>query len=124
MSLVKQYCLVCIGILLSFSSFSQTGGTFLGRTYSNELPTSFRLNSFDIKDHIYNGIPSSLREGVYARDCYRFADATGLQVTNLVASGEVYSDWKAYEDYLNQIMQNILPEELKKRYFYSCLFDS
>jgi hypothetical protein len=114
MSLVKQYCLVCIGILLSFSSFSQTGGTFLGRTYSNELPTSFRLNSFDIKDHIYNGIPNSLREGVYARDCYRFADATGLQVTNLVASGEVYSDWKAYEDYLNQIMQNILPEELKK----------
>ncbi|MGB0861452.1 MAG: M48 family metallopeptidase [Saprospiraceae bacterium] len=114
MYLIKQYCLVCLAILLSFMSFAQTGGTYLGRTYNNKLPASFRLNSFDVRDHIYNGIPEELKKSVYERDCYRFADATGLQVTNLVASGELYSDWKAYEDYLNQIMQNIMPEELKK----------
>lgn len=111
MMIFKNLLLLSL-ISLPIFGFSQAQIDF-NRTYSNTLPDEFKLDATKVCDHIHGGIPEELKSGVFKRECYAFADMTSLQVTDLVASGDVYSDWSAFEEYINQILRKVMPEELK-----------
>lgn len=98
-------------ISLPALAFTQTRVDF-NRTYSNTLPDNFKLDTDKVCNHIHDGIPDHLKVGAFKRSCYAFADMTSLQVTDLVASGKVYSDWAAFEEYINQILRKVMPKEL------------
>ena len=84
------------------------------RTYSDTLPEKFKLNIPTLRSHIYNGIPSYYKEEEkYKRMSYKFADIQAYHISNLLHNGNVYSDWDELETYLNDVLQKVLPEELK-----------
>ncbi|MBL7828930.1 MAG: M48 family metallopeptidase [Saprospiraceae bacterium] len=85
-----------------------------GRTNSDALPEKFRLSDSEIRAHIYDGIPEKIKQELSPRVAYYFADRSAVQLSSTFSSGTVYSDWPAFEDYLNKVMQKIIPEELAK----------
>ena len=97
-------------------SLSQTLGAqavfHFGRSNQDTLPERFRVSTEALREHIYQRIPDHLRNEAYPRSTFRFADQASIQLSYLFSSGEVYSDWSSFEDYLNQILQRVLPEEL------------
>ena len=103
-------------LLFSFAylfSYSQES-LKINRTYSDTIPNRLRINSSIIRDHVYSQIPSYSKKGKYETMTYTFADKVGSQVSNLLTQGKVYTDWAELELYVNRILLQIMPEELKK----------
>lgn len=85
----------------------------LHRTYGDTLPDHFQLDIDQTCDLIHARTSEDLKSGPFKKDCYIFADLTALQIKNYFDHGYIYSDWASFEDYLNQIIQKILPKELQ-----------
>ncbi|MCO6498853.1 MAG: M48 family metallopeptidase [Vicingus serpentipes] len=84
-----------------------------GTNHNNQLPSEFNLNIPSLRNYIYDRLPSYYKKGKYERMTYRFADYQSNSISNLVSSGYIYSDWLQFENYLNQILQKVLPKELE-----------
>jgi len=104
--------LIFIILLLPLIVFSQPENKY-GRSYSNKLPDRFKINVSELRSQIYSTLPSYYKKGKYERMTYRFADYQANHVSDLVSSGEVYSDWPEFEKYLNEILKKVIPAELK-----------
>ncbi|MBI4947419.1 MAG: M48 family metalloprotease [Bacteroidetes bacterium] len=98
--------------LLPLTSFTQNTFDY-GRSYSDTIPEKYILNVAKLREHIYVGVPSSLKRDWHEVMTYRFADENAYQISNLLASGQVYSDWLPLENYLNEIFNKVIPKELK-----------
>jgi Zn-dependent protease with chaperone function len=85
-----------------------------GRVYSDSMPARYILNPDSIREHIYSGIPAPIKNGEYPRRALNFAHQQSTYITQSIADGTVYSDWKELEDYLNAILQKVMPPELRK----------
>ncbi|MEM9819929.1 MAG: M48 family metallopeptidase [Bacteroidota bacterium] len=84
-----------------------------GRSHSDELPAEFRIDPAGVCQHIYQGISADYLTNRHRHhSAYRFADRSAAYVSRLLASGTVYSDWPEFEDYLNAIMDKVMPPEL------------
>lgn len=101
-------------LLLFFSHFcnAQTKN-FFGRTYTDTLPERYKTSISTFRKTILSIIPSYYKNEKYYRMTYRFSDQQAFGISELISSGEVYSDWMELENYVNSIMQKIMPEELK-----------
>lgn len=83
-----------------------------GRSYEDVLPDNYKINIPELRDHILNDIPDDIKKK-HSRLTYRFADQQAYYISKRISSGIVYSDWVELEDYVNEVMQKVLPEELK-----------
>ncbi len=100
-------------LLIPFSILTAQQTSPFSRTYIDSLPKRFELDVKDLKDHIYQDIPNELRNEKFPRKTYRFADLSSIQISNLFTSGQVYSDWTSLEQYVNKILEKVIPEVLK-----------
>ncbi len=66
-----------------------------------------------LREHIYAGIPDELKHDRWDRRTYRFADISAGQISDLINSGDIYTDQPQLEAYLNKIMEMVMPDELK-----------
>lgn len=99
-------------LLFPLSLFAQNPTDF-GRTHSDQLPEEFIIDQEKIRQHIYDGIPAGyLTKEHRKRSAFRFADGAAYYVSNLLASGTIYSDWPEFENYLNDILKKVMPPEL------------
>ncbi len=96
--------------------FAQNPSPF-SRTYVDTLPKRFEIDVTDLRNHIYEDIPDALRNKEFPRKTYRFADLSSIHVSSLLSSGQVYSDWTSLEQYVNKILEKVVPEELKDEKF-------
>lgn len=110
---MKSILLPIIFFLLIFKCYSQDI-KYYSRTYSDTLPDKFRLNAGLIQNHIYKRIPYDYKTGIFKKISYRFSYNVAFEVTDLVSSGSLYSDWADFEKYINDILQKIIPKELEK----------
>lgn len=85
----------------------------LGRTYSNSIPASYEIDVAELTQHTFDRFPEKFKSEKSPRTAYKFADMSAVVVRDLLTSGSCYSDWKELEDYVNQILQNVIPAELK-----------
>ncbi len=112
MKLLKTIFLV----LITFSSLdlirAQNTSPF-SRTYIDTLPKRFELDVSELRNYIYQDIPDPLRKESFPRRTYRFADLSSIQISNLLSSGVVYNDWPKLEDYVNKILEKVVPPEYK-----------
>ena len=106
-----KYLLLSLSLILPLLNFSQNKIDF-GRTYSDTLPERLKVEISELKEHIYRGIPSYSKQGKYEKVTYKFADKAASGISGLLSSGYVYSDWKTLEDYLNEILKRVIPQEL------------
>ena len=103
--------LISLFFILPNFSYAQT--QHWGRTYDDKLPDAFKIEVSELRDQIYNGIPENIRTGVFDRKVFQFSDENAMRISNLIQSGDVYTDWKALEDYVNTVFQKVIPDELK-----------
>ncbi len=104
--------LICIFLLLRLTAYSQEIAEF-GRSYSDSLPEAFKLDISKLREHIYAGVPDNYKEDYFAKMTYHFADVNAYNISRLISSSRIYSDWAPLENYLNEILVKIIPEELK-----------
>ena len=103
--------LICLLFILPKIFYAQT--QHWGRTYDDKLPDAFKIETAELRSQVYDGIPQNIRTGVFDRKVFQFSDETAMSVSNLIQSGDVYSDWQAFEDYVNKVFQKVIPDELK-----------
>jgi len=99
-------------VFISNFAFAQTAFK-TGRAYNDTLPQKYLLDADMLREHIYRGVPASIRNGEYSRRALNFSQLQASYITRSIADGTVYSDWSELENYLNDIMQKIMPPELK-----------
>ena len=104
---------ILLVFLIPYFATSQVDIKF-GRTNSDTLPERFQINTPELREHIYSGIPEDLRNNSFPRSTFRFADQASIQLSYLFSSGRVYNDWPSLEEYLNDILKKVMPEELAK----------
>jgi hypothetical protein len=98
--------------LFPLIGFSQGAARF-GRTYSDTLPENFKLSTTKLREHIYQGIPEKIKNELYPRASYQFADQSAVQLSLFFSSGQLYSDWPALEKYVNYVLRKVMPKELQ-----------
>ena len=87
-----------------------------GRQYNDTLPDRLKLNVSEIRDNIYNGVPESFKnKESRMRSAFRFSDQAAYSITEQLKSGEVYTDWPAFEKYINDIFEKVIPEDFPDR---------
>lgn len=78
-----------------------------------EFPTKINERFIFNTKSDYQKIVTSGKKEIKPRDLKRFAEVVTYGKQNLFTSGSVYLDWVEMEEYLNKILQRILPDSLK-----------
>jgi hypothetical protein len=86
-----------------------------GVKYSDTIPSRFKTSISDFRSSIYDQIPSYSKTGKYEKVSYKFSDYAAHSENSLLQSGNIYSNWKELEDYLNKILHEVLPEKYKTK---------
>ena len=108
-----KYFLSLLTFFISLNTASFSQNTIFGQTYNDQLPGNFKLSIEEEREKIYNKIPQHIREGVFDRKIYQFADESAAYAVNIMANGNVYSNWDELQEYIDAIFQKVLPKELK-----------
>jgi hypothetical protein len=106
---MRSFLLITAAFLLQFKSFAQ----FTDPKFSDTLPERLVLDVDKLRDHIYKGIPVKLKTGEYERKARRFAHDNACGISSLISDGSIYSNWPEIEAYINEMLQKIMPPELK-----------
>jgi len=113
---MKNTLLLLFACLIFNSTFAQVQITDYGRNYTDTLPSAFKLNIADVRSSVFDRIPENLKSTERKkRSAFRFSDQSAIQVSSLLKTGMVYSDWQAFQNYLNQIFDKVVPEGLPDR---------
>lgn len=92
--------------------FSQISINF-GIKSGDTIPSRFKTSISELRESIYNKIPSYSKRGKYEKISYKFSDYAAHSENSLLQSGDIYANWPKLEDYLNQILQEVLPNKYK-----------
>lgn len=85
---------------------------YYGYIFPDTIPPEY---IFDVRQE-YDKIAGTDIPGVKKRDIERYAEAVSYGKQELFTSGYVYIKWDELETYLNNVLQVVLPEELKTNY--------
>lgn len=80
---------------------------------NNQVSSFHNLQSKEIFHHIYDSININLKKDIYKNMTFVYAAQTAYISSILVNSNYIYNDKPEFEEYLNKVMQEILPEEHK-----------
>ena len=84
------------------------------RKCSQHIPKQYELNASRLCEQIFAQIPLSFKkDSMHVLMSYQFANETAYGVANYVYSNAIYADWKEMEDYINDVMLQVMPPELK-----------
>jgi hypothetical protein len=71
------------------------------------------LDVAKLRDRIYSQIPANYKEDKRDRQTFLFAHNSALEISELMSSGQIYTNMNELETYLNEILKKIMPAELK-----------
>ena len=94
--------------MLSIVGFSQSQ-LYNTIPFPDTIPSKYL---FDVKQE-YKNFSANPPKGVKQRDLNRFAETESYDKQDFFTSGYVYLNWQEMEDYVNKIVQQILPDSLK-----------
>lgn len=109
---MKKFIFLIVFILFTNIINSQIICDF-GRKYNDTIPEEFNINIPKLREHIYAGIPNNLKTGINERRTFLFSDINACYISEKIKSGDIYSDWIPLENYLNEILKKVIPDELK-----------
>lgn len=108
--------LVFIIILIVSAKLSAVSQILKGyeREYSEILPQNYNKSISELRKHINERIPARYKHSkVLERLAYEFSDKQAYIVHKTITGGEVYNDWEELENYVNDVLDKIMPDELK-----------
>ncbi len=102
--------LSCSFATTTFAQSSSTAPQF----DSDTVPEIFRKEVVTLRKLIYSKVPNHLKVDVKQdRRTYLFAHYNAIRISDIISGGMIYSNWAVAENYLNEILQKIMPAELK-----------
>lgn len=85
---------------------------FVERDLEDRLPDRFRVEIPPLRKEILDRLPVEPNADERTqRQAFRFADQVAFTISEEMASGYVYSDWPELENYVNTVLQRVLPKE-------------
>ncbi|MEM6722431.1 MAG: M48 family metallopeptidase [Bacteroidota bacterium] len=71
------------------------------------------VNNDELRSFIFDDLPSDLRSEINERKAFQFANESAYFVTELLRGGQVYNGWNVMDKYVNDVLQEVIPDELK-----------
>lgn len=96
--------------------FAQSKVDF-GRVDDDRLNERLNISGEALTKYIHDDIPAKYLEQMTDRAAYRFADQSARASVNILTSGRVYNGWDEMDDFVNGVLQRVMPEELKGKEF-------
>jgi hypothetical protein len=81
------------------------------KQFPEKIPSQYVFNS--LKE--YNALMQRPVRGIKSIDYSRYAEEISYGKNESFTNGEIYFTWPELEDYLNKVLQKILPDSLKNR---------
>ncbi|MEM9931822.1 MAG: hypothetical protein AAF840_18660, partial [Bacteroidota bacterium] len=103
-------------LLLSATLVGQSKVNF-GRVDDDQLAERLLIDGASLTDYVHEDIPEKYRSQLDERTALRFADEAARGSASILQSGRVYNGWDEMDTYVNEVLQNVLPEELRGREF-------
>lgn len=69
----------------------------------------------ELTDYVLNDIPESYADKLDDRSAYRFADQAARSSIGILNSGQIYNGWEEMDDFVNGVMDKVIPDELRDR---------
>lgn len=111
--MTQRLFLVVLLWIVGSSSFSQTPHKFI-RAEVNSIPTQLILDPTEVRNALIDGLPDSYHEGDNARLTKLYADNVAHGMASRLTNGRVYSNWPEMDDYIQKVIDNVIPKELKE----------
>ncbi|MEI6122505.1 MAG: M48 family metallopeptidase [Bacteroidota bacterium] len=84
------------------------------RYTANILSDAYRVQPALLRNYIYAGVPDNLKKGIFEKMSYVFSCQASYEISKIIGSGDIYSNWPGFETYLNEVLQKIMPAELQQ----------
>jgi hypothetical protein len=82
--------------------------------YPNDtMQECYHIPISKVQAYVYSNLPESYKKGSLAENTFAFSAQTAYSACEIINCGYVYHDWPTLENYLNRILAEILPQELK-----------
>lgn len=110
-TILFKYFLILI--FLPLFSFSQENET-IERPVSDTVPEAFRLEIPLLRERIYGKVPPAFKLNPKDdRRVFMYSHFNAISIHNHISDGTIYCDWPELENYLNAILQRVMPPELE-----------
>jgi hypothetical protein len=109
-SLFLLSCCICCGL-------SAQSKVDFGRVDDDRLDERLNISAEGLTQYILDDIPEKYLEQMTDRAAYRFADQSARASINILSSGRVYNGWEEMDDFVNGVLQRVIPEELRAKEF-------
>lgn len=96
--------------------FSQSKVDF-GRVDDDQLNERLTISGEALTKYIHDDIPQEYLDQMTDRAAYRFADQAARASVNILSSGRVYNGWDEMDEFVNGVLERVMPEELKSKEF-------
>lgn len=104
-------------IILLFLLLTQQGlgqqNPYMGRPLANELPEQYKIDDLQLRAHIKSSFPAEYQIEKYERLIHRYSDQQAYLISKFIQTGKLYTNWQDLEEYVNRVMQEVLPADLK-----------
>ena len=104
---MHKLCFTAVFIFLFQFCYAQ----YVSVSFPEELPSEYVVNA----EQEYSRLLAKNYTNKKEYDIQRYAETMAYQKRERLKSGSVYIGWKEAEDYLNSVVQKILPENLKDK---------
>ncbi|TXF91709.1 M48 family metalloprotease [Neolewinella aurantiaca] len=109
-TLFLVYSCLCCGL------FAQSKVDF-GRVDDNQLNDRLKVSAEELTQYILDDIPAEYMDQMTDRAAYRFADQMARSSIDVLSGGRVYNGWDEMDEYVNGVLQRVIPEELRAKKF-------
>lgn len=103
-------CCLCVGL-------SAQSRVNFGRVDDNELNPRLNISGKKLTQYILDDIPEKYLSQMTERAAYRFADQSARASVNILSSGRIYNGWDEMDDFVNGVLQRVMPDELRSKEF-------
>jgi len=107
-----RFLLFTLVLFSYFTGFSQHNQIF-GRTYAKTLPDKYQIDLDSLRNHLDKSIPPEYRANRLKMIVKQYTDYQSHWISSKIIGGRIYVDWAVMENYVNEVLQNILPPKLK-----------
>lgn len=88
-----------------------------GRVDDDLAAKRLTISDTALTEYIHQDIPQEFKDQLTDRKAFQFADQTARGSINWLESGKVYNGWTKMDDYVNKILQSVLPADLNNKKF-------
>jgi hypothetical protein len=82
-------------------------------SHDDSIPSRYKFDASKLSEQLYAQIPAESKKGIHDQMSHVFSCNVAYNVANYIYSGRIYYHQNELTDYINEVLQKVLPAELK-----------